>query len=157
MVDSGDMAAAGIGRRFRRRAPRGSPMAALPLLLLPLIAYNALAFAVATDWQASVVQIEMVRGAVFVLTEGGALILAALLLLFLEILKATRTGTGSIVDHLLSTLVFIVALVEFLLVDAAATETFFLFTVISLIDVVAGYSITIRAARRDVAVDPTSF
>lgn len=155
MADPSDLTAAGVARAGGRRARRGSVLAGLPLMILPLLAYNALAFTVMTDWQAVVVEVEMVRGAVFTLSQGGVLLFASLFLLFLEILKATRTGTGSIVDHLLSTVVFVAALVEFLLVDQAATETFFLFTVISLIDVVAGYSITIRAARRDFAVDPS--
>ena len=55
-------------------------------------------------------------------------------------------------EHILSTLVFVVCIVEFLLVDKAATSTFFLMTVISFVDVVAGFSITIRAARRDFSV-----
>jgi hypothetical protein len=152
MVNPDSMMAAGRGAA--RGSRRGSLMAGLPLMILPLIVYNALAFFAATDWQAVVVETEMVRGAVFTLSTGGLLLVATLVLLFLEILKATRTGTGSIVDHLLSTLVFIAALIEFILVDAAATETFFLFTLIALIDVIAGYSITIRAARRDFAVDP---
>ena len=128
----------------------------IPLLAIPLILYNFVAVTRGPIWGDLAFQFEMVRGELFTLTYGGLFLLFALFLLFIEILKATRTGTGSIVDHLLSTLVFIVALVEFLLIGAAASEVFFLFTVIALIDVVAGYSITIRSARRDVAIDPSA-
>lgn len=128
----------------------------IPLLAIPLVLYNIVTFTTGRIWGDVALQVEMVRGEVFVLTNGGLFLVFALALLFFEILKATRTGTGSIVDHLLSTLVFIVALVEFLLIDAAATEVFFLFTVMALIDVIAGYSITIRSARRDVAIDPNA-
>ena len=130
---------------------------ALPLLAIPLIAYNAIAFLRGDIWSDVVFEFTMVRGDVFALTAGGILVFVSLLLLFAEIIKSTRTGAGSIVDHLMSTLVFVVALVEFLLVGFAATETFFILTAMALVDVVAGFSITIRAARRDVGIDPTAF
>ena len=51
---------------------------------------------------------------------------------------------------------FIVCIVELLLVPEAATSTFFLLTLIALIDVVAGYSVTIRGALRDLSVNHPS-
>ena len=129
---------------------------AIPLMIFPLIGYNAVAFSRGDIWSDVAFEFVMVRGAGFTVTAGGILLLVALVVLFLEILKATRIGTGSIVDHLASTFVFIVALVELLLVESAATETFFLFTVITLIDVIAGFSITIRTARRDISLDPNA-
>lgn len=83
-------------------------------------------------------------------TWGDLIILVTMLLLFIEILKATYTSTASLLDHGLSMLVFIACLVEFLLVDAAYTSVFFLLMVATLIDVVAGYTIGIRVARRDI-------
>jgi hypothetical protein len=59
----------------------------------------------------------------------------------------------SIIDHVLSLLVFIIFLVEFIMSTKATTSTFLLLTVISLVDVIAGFAITIRAAQRDIAVD----
>lgn len=83
-------------------------------------------------------------------TWGDLIILVTMLLLFIEILKATYTSTASLLDHGLSMLVFIACLVEFLLVDRAFTSVFFLIMVATLIDVVAGYTIGIRVARRDI-------
>jgi len=83
-------------------------------------------------------------------TWGDLIILVAMFLLFIEILKATYTSTASLLDHGLSMLVFIACLVEFLLVDAAYTSVFFLIMIATLIDVVAGYTIGIRVARRDI-------
>ncbi|MDP2620884.1 MAG: hypothetical protein Q8P46_12040 [Hyphomicrobiales bacterium] len=125
----------------------------IPLLVLPLIAYNVLTFVTEIVWSREVIGVNMVSGARWVLTVEDLFITVALLLLFVEILKATRTGFGSVFDHAMSTLVFIVCLVEFLVVPQAATSVYFLMTAIALIDVVAGYSVTIRAARRDFAVD----
>ncbi|TCT11869.1 hypothetical protein EDC22_103182 [Tepidamorphus gemmatus] len=130
-------------------------MYGLPLMILPLIGYNALEFLFGgVDWKAALFDVDMMSGAVWTMTASDVFLLVALLLLFVEVLKATRTTSMSIVDHLLSTLVFVGCLVEFLLVARAATSTFFLLTAIAFVDVVAGFSITIRAARRDFAIGP---
>jgi hypothetical protein len=73
--------------------------------------------------------------------------------LFIEVMKSARSTSSTILDHMLSTVVFIVALVEFLIVRQAGTAVFLVITTICLIDVVAGYTVSIRAARRDIAFD----
>ena len=128
-----------------------------PFLLLSVIAYNAIVFMTGTTFETAVTQVPMISGAVWTLTLGDLLVMATLVLLFVEILKATRTGGNSLIDHALSTIVFIVCLIEFLVVPEAATSLFFFITLITLIDVVAGFSVTIRAARRDFAVGPQHF
>lgn len=125
----------------------------LPLLILPLVAYNILTFVTGITWTGEVVGFDMVSGARWALTAQDLFIAITLVLLFAEIIKATRTGRSSIIDHSLSTVVFIVCLIEFLVVPQAATSAFFLMTAITLIDVVAGFSVSITAARRDFAVD----
>ena len=67
-------------------------------------------------------------------------------------MKATYTSSSSLLDHGLSMLVFVACLIEFLLVKAAATSVFFFITVATMIDVMAGYSIGIRVARRDLSI-----
>lgn len=86
----------------------------------------------------------------WVLTFGDVLVLMALVLLFIELLKSTSTGTAAIFNHALSMLVFIICLVEFLLHPAFATTPFFMMMVMSLLDVLAGVVVTIISARRDV-------
>jgi hypothetical protein len=125
----------------------------LPLLLIPVIAYNVLAFSTGITWSYEVLALDMVSGARWVLSLADLFLALTLVLLFVEILKSTRTGTVSLVDHILSTGLFVICLIEFLLLPAAATSVFFLMTVITLIDVVAGFSVTIAAARRDFSVD----
>ena len=131
----------------------------IPLLIAPLVVYNAFAFGlmgttIGDPWSAPIFTIQMVSQARWTLTLGDLMIVASLVLLFIEILKATRTGMGSIVDHILSTLLFVAYLIEFLLVRETATSVFFILMVISLIDVIAGYSVTIRGARRDMTFGP---
>jgi hypothetical protein len=92
----------------------------------------------------------MMSGAVWSFTWGDLILVVMLTVLFIEILKATYTSTASLVDHGLSMLVFIAALVEFLVVPQAATSEFFLILVALLIDVIAGFTIGIRVAKRDI-------
>ena len=67
-------------------------------------------------------------------------------------IKSTYTSTSSLVDHGLSMIVFIACIVEFLLAPLAATSTFFLIMVATAIDVIAGFTIGIRVARRDLSI-----
>ena len=126
-----------------------------PLLLIPLAIYNIVAFLFGLGFGDTLFSVSMMSGATLEVTSGDLLIIFSILLLFVEILKATRFGVKSIVDHLLSFVVFVVALGEFLMVPQAATSTFLLFLVICAIDVVGGFSISIRAASRDYTVDGT--
>ena len=128
-----------------------------PFLLFSVIAYNIIVFGTGTPFETIVFQVPMISGALWNFTLGDLLIAATLVLLFIEILKATRTGGNSLIDHALSTIVFIICLIEFLVVPEASTSLFFFITLIALIDVVAGFSVTIRAARRDFAVGPQHF
>ena len=73
-------------------------------------------------------------------------------MLFIELMKSTYTSSASLLDHGLSMLVFVACLIEFLVVPAAGTAVFFFITVAALIDVIAGYTIGIRVARRDLSI-----
>jgi hypothetical protein len=127
---------------------------------IPLIFFAFLFYNLVVLFAGSMPASEMLRQVVFSLpsirgdslgfTWGDIILLFTLLMLFVEIVKATFTSTSSLVDHGLSMLVFIACLVEFLLVDRAFTSVFFIVMVATLIDVVAGYTIGIRVARRDI-------
>lgn len=128
-----------------------------PLMLVPLVVYNLFAFDLLTTymtarWDAVLFSVTMISGAVFSFSLSDLFVFSALVLLCIEVLKATRIGNLTIIDHMLSMVVFIAFLVEFLLVREAATTLFFTLMVVALIDVVAGFAISIRSATRDVAV-----
>lgn len=129
----------------------------VPLMVVPLIVYNLVLFGllgtnIQSPWGELIIDVNMISGASWIMTLGDLMIALGLVLLFFEILKATRVGTNSIVDHLLSTFIFVAFLVEFLLVQGAATAVFFLLMMMTMIDVLAGFSVSIRAATRDVAL-----
>jgi hypothetical protein len=54
-----------------------------------------------------------------------------------------------VLDHTLSTLVFVAYLVEFLTVQGCGTSTFFVLGLMALLDVISGFTVSIVAARRD--------
>ena len=135
------------GKVVHRRGRR-SWISSLPLLVIPLLAYVGFA-AAGADFNASRFDINLPSGVIWHLALGDILLVAGLGLLFFEILKATRTGGASIIDHAFAMIVFVVCLILFLIWDRAATSTFFLLILMAMIDVIAGFSVTINAARRD--------
>lgn len=123
-----------------------------PLLLIPLAIYNIIAFLFATGFSDTLFTIHMMSQAELNVSTGDLLIIFSILLLFVEVLKATRFGVKAIMDHILSFIVFVAALAEFIMVKQAATPTFLLLLVICFVDVVGGFSISIRTAQRDLAL-----
>ena len=131
-------------------------LAAIPLMIVPLIAYNLVLIGLIGGGVAglgsTITSLSMMSGATWTMSLGDLLIVVSLVLLFIEVLKATRTGSWSVIDHMLSMFVFVAFLVEFLLVRDAATQVFFILMVIAFVDVIAGFTVSIRSAGRDVSI-----
>jgi hypothetical protein len=129
---------------------------ALPLIAIPLILYNLLVTlsggSAEEFFRAPLFTVQMVKGAQWAFTRGDMIILLTMVCLFAELVKATYTSTVSLVDHGLSMVVFVACIIEFLVVNNAATSTFFFIMMGALIDVVAGFTIGIRVARRDLSI-----
>jgi hypothetical protein len=125
-----------------------------PLLLIPFAIYNMIAFLMAgVSWTSPVTTVHMMSGQDWVLTWEDVLLALSILLLWIEIIKSTRLGMRSVMDHILAMVLFVGMLVEFLLVPRAATSTFFLLMVIAVVDVLAGFIIGMRSGRRQVEID----
>ena len=124
-----------------------------PLLLVPFAIYNIIAFLMpGVSWSSTLTTVHLASGADWTMSAGDMLIVLAVLLLFGEVMKSTRIGMRTVVDHGLSLILFLGMLVEFLLVKQAASATFFLLLVISFIDVIGGFAVTLRSAQRDLTV-----
>ena len=127
-----------------------------PLLVITFAIYNMIAFLTpGLTWTANVVTIHLVSGQAWTVTPEDIILAFAILLLGVEVIKATRMGIRGLMDHILSMVLFIAMLVEFLLVARAGTSTFFILLIISLVDVLAGFIITARTAQRDIQIDRT--
>jgi hypothetical protein len=137
--------------------PRARPgiIRSLPMLALALLAYNA-ALAMGHDFRLAQEQplwsAHLISGAAWSAGWNEVMVASGLALLFIEILKSTRTTQNSTLEHLLSMLVFIIFIVEFLVVAGAGTNVFLLLGIMSLIDVMGGYAISIAVARKDLNI-----
>jgi hypothetical protein len=120
-----------------------------PLLAIVVVLYNLVAVIGHADLSAIFLTTRVPSGATLIINRGEALVIVGLLLLYAEILKSTRTSSASILDHTLSMAVFIVCLVQFIVVKSAATSYYFMILMMTLLDVIAGYTVTIKGARRD--------
>ncbi len=136
-----------------RRRDRNNFMAlinAIPLFALIWVIYNLIIISGNnTILDAELISINLISGAVWQITSKDLLLLMGLVTLYVETLKATRSNLVSIVNHSLSILVFVLFLVEFIIIAEAGNSTFFLLGLMSLMDAIAGFAITIVAARRD--------
>ena len=136
---------------------------ALPLLVIPVVLYNIVVlsslFSGDHSGQAAagadailrdpMFSIPMASGTSWNVGIGDLILLLALILLFFELLKSTSSQKVAIVNHALSMVLFIVVLVEFLLIKGFATSTFFLIVAMVMLDVLAGFIVTIISARKD--------
>ena len=134
---------------------------AFPLLAASVLIYNLTLFTrgginsgdANTLLSSSLFTIQMNSGARWLVSLGDLFLAISLVLLFIEILKATTRRKSAIVNHSLSMILFVVCLVEFLLLRGFATSIFFLITLTVLLDVLAGFIVTIAASRREIDVN----
>ncbi|MES1989927.1 MAG: hypothetical protein V4441_03120 [Pseudomonadota bacterium] len=124
----------------------------LPLLALVVIAYNIIIYLTGFTMDSEVLSLSLVSGAVWTVKLGDLFVASALVLLFLELINATKTGASTIINHALSMLVLLVALVQFIVLPQFGTSAFFIIVLVNLLDVIAGFTVTITSARRDFSV-----
>jgi hypothetical protein len=122
----------------------------VPLLIFPFTIYNIVEFMLpGFDWSMEVLRFQLPSGAETAMTAGDAMVAGSILLLILEMLKAARMSRRGFMDHLLSMMLFAGMVSEFLLVKQVASPTFLLLLVISFVDVMGGFAMGGRPARRE--------
>lgn len=153
------MTAANQARRSGGRSNGGSSMFnVIPLLIIPVVVYAVIVIFAGSDpasaaamMDNSIFSIPLVSGP-WSMKLGDLMIILGMIMMFIELVKSAGTGTATIINHGLSMLVFVIAMALFLLVGRFGTSVFFLLTMMALMDTVAGFVVTIVAARRDLAV-----
>src|ERR1700744_1618076 len=130
-----------------------------PLLIIPIVVYNFLALGGGViahhdvqDLTKASFEISMFSQTKWSISLGDAFLFAGLVLLFVVVVKATRTTSNEIINHGLSMLVFVIALIEFITLKGFSTSTFFFLMAMTLFDVIAGYTISIVAAEHDLGL-----
>ena len=133
--------------------------AAFPLLVLPVLLYNLVLLSmkgglgsteVAVQLAQPLFTIHMTSGGAWPVNLGDLFLAAALIVMFIELLKSASSRNVAIINHSLSMILFVGCLVEFLLLKGFSTSVFFLITMMVLLDVLAGFIVTIVSARRDI-------
>lgn len=128
-------------------------MIGFPLLLIPLAIYNIVVFLMqGVSFDAPLLALSLTSGKTWTATFSDGLLTLGMLLLMVEVIKAAKPGAKYFTDHFLSLLVFAGAAAEFVLLPQFATSTFFLLTVLALVDFLA--SLAIRARRSASAQAP---
>lgn len=134
-----------------------------PLLVLPVLLYNLIAFTASGGAEASsppilptldatFLSMPMISGVKWRLEVGDGLLFFGLCVLFVEIVKSTSTQSAAIMNHAASMFLLVFCLIEFLLFKNFATSVFFLLAMMCFLDVLAGVMVTIVSARRDFGV-----
>jgi hypothetical protein len=140
----------------------GKAIAAAPLLMLPVAAYNILIMvlggfdsgAAGTALIAPIFDLRIGAGGDWPVSIADLLVAAALIVMFVELIKSTHDRRVALTNHILSIVLFIVCLAELLLVPACATSTFFLVSLMVLLDVLAGFILGVATRRPDAGNGP---
>lgn len=130
-------------------------MVGFPLLLIPLAIYNIIAFLMRdVSFAAPLVTLPLPSGTGWPVTLSDVLLTLGILLLLCEVIKGARPGSKYLTDHLLSLLVLCGAGAEFALLPQFGSSTFFLLTVLALVDFLSG--IALRRRRGTLAASVTA-
>ena len=130
---------------------------AFPLLLIPLAICNIIVFLMpdlALSAPVPLFSIPLMSKDVWVVTLNDVLVALGILLLLLEVARSARPAARYFTDHFLSLVVFGAAAAEFVMLPKFGNSTFFLITLIAMVDFFAGISLRARRPRRVVAVAP---
>jgi hypothetical protein len=127
-------------------------MVGFPLLLIPLAIYNIIVFVMPGVTLAEpLLTLRLMSGAEWPVTLSDMLLALGVLLLLFEVIKAARPGAKYLTEHLLSFVVFAAAAAEFLLLPRFGTSTYFLLTMLGLMDFLSGIALRARRGKRPVA------
>ena len=124
-------------------------MVGFPLLLIPLAIYNIIVLLMpGVSLTEPLVKLTLMSGAEWPVTLSDILLALAIVLLLLEIIKGAQPGAKYLTDHLLSFIVSGGAIAEFVLWPHFGTPTFFLLTMLALVDFFSGIALRARRGPR---------
>jgi len=123
-------------------------MVGFPLLLIPLAICNIILFLMPTvSFSATLVTLPLMSGVGWAVTLSDVLLALGILMLLFEVMKGARPGAKYLTDHLLSLIVFGGSAAEFVLLPQFGTSTFFLLTLMTLVDFLSGVALRTRRSR----------
>jgi len=130
-------------------------LAAVPLLVIPVAAYAVLALTLGGGLTSIHAQVRFTRPLFDLTTVGGGvwpvsaadlLLAAALIVAFIDLIRGMGDRRSAMVNHALSIVLFVACLAAMLVAPAFANSTFFLITLMVLLDLSAGFIATMGQA-----------
>src|SRR6185295_4830155 len=129
-------------------------MIGFPLLLIPLAICNIIVFLMpGVSFVTPLFTLTLMSGTAWPVTLSDVLIALGILLLMFEVIKGARPGAKFFMDHLLSLMVFGAAAAEFVLLPQFGTSTYFLLTMLALVDFLCGIALRARRSARLAAAE----
>jgi hypothetical protein len=120
-------------------------MVGFPLLLIPLAVYNIIAFLMpGVSFADPLFRLPLVSGAQWPISLSDILLAIGVLLLLFEVIKGARPAAKYLTDHLLSLVVFGASAAEFLMWPKFGTSTYFLLSLLALVDFLSGIALRPR-------------
>jgi hypothetical protein len=130
-------------------------MIGFPLLLIPLAICNIIVFLMpGVLLTEPVFTLTLVSGVALPVSLGDVLLALGIALLLLEIIKSTRAGGKYLTDHVLALTVFGSAAAEFVMLPQFGTSTYFMLTLLALVDFLSGIALRVRRPSRAKATPP---
>src|SRR3954469_10354517 len=124
-------------------------MIGFPLLLIPLAICNIIVFLMpGVSFVTPLFTLALMSGVAWPVTLSDVLIALGILLLLFEVIKGARPGPKYFMDHLLSLVVFAGAAAEFVMLPQFGTSTYFLLTMLALVDFLCGIALRARRGAR---------
>ncbi|MEQ8178725.1 MAG: hypothetical protein RIC52_17960 [Amphiplicatus sp.] len=128
-----------------------------PLLTISFVVYIVLSLVTPEraglawhEWE--VLTLPLYSGDNWTVRWGDVFLVGSMALLFVELVRATKTGSASITNHLLSFILFVFVLLAFILIPRFGNSVFFIFLTMTFLDPMAGFIVTTVTARRDLSV-----
>src|SRR5436305_161355 len=124
-------------------------MIGFPLLLIPLAICNIIVLLMpGVVFASPLFTLPLMSGVAWPVTLSDVLIALGIVLLLFEIIKGARPGAKYFMDHLLSLVVFAGAAAEFAMLPQFGTSTYFLLTLLALVDFLSGIALRVRRNAR---------
>jgi hypothetical protein len=132
----------------------------LPAVLLPWLVYHGLVVVFHAEFAAdpvallnrAVLLVPLMGGTTWTISIGDIVVALTVATGFIEVLKSSSIARGQMLDYVLSAVLFAAVLIEFLYYPWAQTSVFFFMVLALFLDLIIGYTIGVRVARRDLAI-----
>ena len=122
-------------------------------LIIPFVFFNMIVFLLTMPLTETVFTIPLVSDRQMPVAIGDLIVAIGMLLLYVEVVTAVRTGGRTIMDHMLAFILFAAITSELAFVSRARSPTLLLLAVLGFVDFIAGVSI--RLAQPKIVLERT--